>query len=81
MFRSNTRQVVPAGPYKSAVTAPSKTSPNSTHHAQGAGAQAAKKELKPTGGNVGIHRSDGTYRDADTIAAAKDSLLPRDTSH
>ncbi len=81
MPKSNSRHVVPAGPKKWAVKEPGKETPKSTHHTQGAAERAAKKDLKPTGGNVIIHRPDGTIRDADTVGPAKDPFPPRDTKH
>lgn len=77
MPNSNNRHVVPSGPKKWA----GKDTPRSIHHTQGAAEQAAKKDLKPTGGNVIIHRPDGTIRDADTVGPAKDPFPPRDTKH
>jgi hypothetical protein len=81
MPKSNTRHVVPAGPNKWVVKEPGKAAPQSTHRTQGAAEQAAKEALKPTGGNVVIHCPDGTIRDADTVAPAKDPFPPRDTRH
>lgn len=81
MAKSNTRHVVPAGPKKWVVKEPGKAEPNSSHRTQGAAEQAAKQGLKPTGGNVIIHRPDGTIRDADTVNPAKDPFPPRDAKH
>ena len=33
------------------------------------------------GGEVVIHRPDGTIRDSDTVAPARDPFPPRDTQH
>ena len=81
MAKTSTRHVVPAGPNKWAVKEPGKDAPRSTHHTQGAAERAAKKDLGTAGGNVIIHRPDGTFRDGDTIAPARDLFPPRDTKH
>lgn len=81
MSRSNTRHVVPSGPNKWVVTEPGKGT-KSTHRTQGAAEQAAKKDLKQTGGGEAvIHDRQGKIRDSDTIAPARDPNPPKDTRH
>ncbi len=75
------RHVVPAGPKKWAVKEPGKVEPVSTHRTQEAAERAAKQDLKGVGGQVIIHRPDGTIRDGDTMPPAKDPFPPRDERH
>lgn len=75
------RHVVPAGPGKWAVKQPGQSAPISNHRTQGAAEEAAKQGLRGVGGQVIIHRPDGTIRDADTIAPARDPFPPRDSQH
>ena len=77
---SNRRDVVPKGPGKWDVTQPGKGAV-STHRTQGNAERAAKRDLEGVGGQVYIHRPDGTIRDADTVAPAPDPNPPRDTKH
>ena len=78
---SRRRDVVPAGPGTWAVTEPGRARPVSIHPTQSSAEQAAKNDLKQVGGQVYIHRPDGTIRDADTIPPAPDPFPPRDTRH
>ncbi len=77
---SNRRDVVPRGPGKWDVTQPEKGTVSS-HRTQGNAERAAKRDLEGTGGQVYIHRPDGTIRDADTVPPANDPFPPRDTRH
>lgn len=72
------RHVVPSGPKRWVVKKPGKPTPISTHRTQGAAERAAKEKLQNVGGQVIIHRPDGTIRDADTVAPANDPNPPRD---
>lgn len=56
--------------------------PESHHSTQSEAEQAAKAAARRTGGGeVVIHRPDGTIRDKDTIAPARDPNPPRDKKH
>jgi hypothetical protein len=77
----NRRHVSPDGPNRWVVTQPGKGTPNSVHRTEGAAERAAKAELKHSGGQVVVHRPDGTIRDADTVPPASDPFPPRDKSH
>lgn len=76
------RHVVPSGPKTWVVKEPGNTNPLSKHRTQHAAEQAAKQNVKKSGGGqVVIHRPDGTIRDADTISPAIDPYPPKDTQH
>ncbi len=82
MPKSTTRHVVPAGTNTWATKEPGKATSVSTHRTQEAAERAAKQGVKNAGGGqVIIHRPDGTIRDADTVSPAKDLNPPRDTKH
>ena len=52
------------------------------HPSQAAAERAAKQAIREEGGGeVVIHRPDGTIRDSDTIALARDPNPSRDTKH
>lgn len=56
--------------------------PSGVHPTQAAAEAAAKKIAKNQGGGeVVIHRPDGTIRDKDTIPPANDPHPPKDTKH
>lgn len=62
------------------VTQPGSKTPVSHHRTQGAAEQAAKRDLAGKGGGeVAIHRPDGTIRDKDTMAPGNDPNPPKDT--
>ena len=55
---------------------------SATGTTQGDVEQRAKEIARSSGGGeVVIHKPDGTIRDSDTIAPAKDPFPPRDTRH
>ncbi len=75
------KHVVPYGNGWAVKTVGNAT-PNSTHRTQGAAERAAKEALRQAGGGeVRIHRPDGTIRDADTIAPGRDPHPPKDSRH
>ena len=55
----------------------------SSHHDTQAQAEQRAKEIlgNQGGGEAVIHRPDGSIRDSDTVAPAKDPNPPRDTRH
>lgn len=72
------RHVVPAPGGGWNVKVPGRSTPASHHQTQGAAHDAARDGLKRSGGGeVIIHRPDGTIRDSDTIAQAKDPFPPK----
>lgn len=77
---NNRRDVVPNGQSGWAVTQPGQ-GPLSSHRTQADAERAAKQSLVGIGGQVYIHRPDGTIRDADTVAPAHDPFPPRDRQH
>lgn len=63
------------------VTKPGQTTPTATARTQGAAEKAAKQQTSDAGGGqVYIHRPDGTIRDADTVAPGNESSA-KDTKH
>lgn len=74
------KHVVPHGDGWAVKTAGNAT-PDSIHRTQSAAERAAKAALRQLGGEVRIHRPDGTIRDSDTIAPGRDPRLPADTRH
>ncbi|HEY8108562.1 MAG TPA: DUF2188 domain-containing protein [Patescibacteria group bacterium] len=55
---------------------------SSTHDTQGEAEQAAKQYAAAAGGGeVRIHRPDGSIRDSDTVPPAQDPYPPKDTRH
>lgn len=75
------RHVVP-GPKGWSVKVPNVPAPESNHRTQGAAEKAAKQAVqREGGGEVVIHRPDGTIRDADTVAPGHDPFPPRDNRH
>ncbi|HXG44987.1 MAG TPA: DUF2188 domain-containing protein [Gemmatimonadales bacterium] len=55
----------------------------SSHHETQADAERRAKEIlgNAGGGEVVIHRPDGTIRDTDTVLPARDPFPPRDARH
>jgi hypothetical protein len=55
----------------------------SSHHDTQAEAEAAAKRYAGNqgGGEVRLHRPDGTIRDSDTVRPARDPNPPKDTKH
>lgn len=55
----------------------------SSHHGTQAQAEAAAKRYSGNqgGGEVRVHRPDGTIRDSDTVPPARDPNPPRDRKH
>lgn len=82
MSKSNRRHVVPdpAGGWN--VKAPN-SQRVSAHTRTQAEAERRAKEIVGNlgGGEVIIHRPDGTIRDSDTVAPGNDPYPPRDTRH
>ncbi len=75
------KHVVPSG-NRWAVKTAGTSKPDSVHLTQGAAERAAKQSLgKAGGGEVRIHRRDGTIRDSDTVAPARDPHPPKDSQH
>lgn len=84
MAKSGRRDVVPSKGDKKGwdVTKPGATQPVSHHQTQANAEKAAKRDLaRDGGGEVAIHRPDGTIRDKDTVAPANDPNPPKDTKH
>lgn len=55
---------------------------SSTHRTQAEAEKAAKEAIRREGGGeVVIHRPDGTIRDSDTVSPGRDPNPPRDTRH
>ena len=84
MAKTGRRDVVPSKGSKSGwdVTQPDLKQPVSHHKTQAAAEKAAKRDLAGKGGGeVAIHRPDGTIRDKDTVKPAKDPFPPRDKRH
>jgi hypothetical protein len=48
---------------------------------EGVAEKAAKRDIRPQGGEVVIHGPDGRIRDKDTMPPAKDPNPPKDTKH
>jgi hypothetical protein len=63
------------------VTNPGKKEPVSHHKTQTNAEKAAKKDIRPQGGEVVIHGRYGRIRDKDTIPPARDPYPPKDTKH
>jgi uncharacterized protein DUF2188 len=79
MAKPERRDVVPSRSGKGwDVTKPGGKQPVSHHQTQGNAEKAAKRDIRPKGGEVVIHRRDGAIRDKDTIPPAKDPYPPRD---
>jgi hypothetical protein len=81
MGKPERRDVVPSKGKGWDVTEPGSSKPVSHHQTQANAEKAAKKDIPPQGGEVVIHRPDGTIRDKDTIPPAKDPNPPKDTKH
>ncbi len=82
MAKSPGRHVVrkPTGGW--AVKKPGQTKPTGNGPTQAGAERAAKRQVaKEGGGEVVIHRPDGTIRDSDTIPPARDPNPPKDTKH
>jgi hypothetical protein len=80
---ANRRDVVPGKGDKKGwdVTKPGAKRPASHHDTQGAAEKAAKRDLAGKGGEVVIHRPDGTIRDKDTVRPGRDPNPPKDKRH
>lgn len=77
----SSRHVVPDGKGWS-VKKPGRDAPESRHRTQDAAEREAKRQVRDEGGGeVRIHRPDGTIRDSDTVAPGRDPHPPRDTRH
>lgn len=77
----SSRHVVPDGKGWS-VKKPGKSTPESHHRKQGTAEREAKRQVRDEGGGeVRIHRRDGTIRDSDTVAPGPDPNPPKDTKH
>ncbi len=64
------------------VTVPDRDRAISRHGTQAEAEKAAKDYLRDHGGGEArIHRPDGTIRDSDTVAPARDPNPPRDRKH
>jgi hypothetical protein len=75
------RHVVPSGKGWDVKT-PGKTAPESHHRTQGAAEREAKRQVRDEGGGeVRIHRPDGTIRDSDTVPPGHDPNPPKDKKH
>jgi len=70
----------PNGGWKSKAEGAKRASSN---HGTQAQAEAAAKRYSGNqgGGEVRIHRPDGTIRDSDTVGPARDPNPPKDTKH
>ena len=76
------RHIVPKPGGGWSVKAPNRSTPESNHRTQGAAENTAKRTVRREGGGqVIVHRPDGTIRDADTVAPARDPNPPRDNKH
>lgn len=77
----SSRHVVPDGKGWS-VRKPGVSTPESRHRTQDAAEREAKRQVRDDGGGeVRIHRPDGTIRDSDTVAPGRDPNPPRDRKH
>jgi hypothetical protein len=84
MAKSGRRDVVPSKGDKSGwdVIQPQSKQPVSHHKTQAEAEKAAKQDLaREGGGEVAIHRPDGSIRDKDTVKPARDPFPPRDKKH
>lgn len=77
-MRRNARHIVPDG--EGGWKSVDPRSGRSTHHpTQRAAEQAAKQDLRSSGGGEAvIHGTDGRIRDSDTVAPGHDPFPPRD---
>jgi len=80
---ANRRDVVPSKGDATGwdVTKPGAKQPVSHHRTQATAEKAAKRDIRPQGGEVVIHGRDGKIRDKDTMPPAKDPNPPKDTKH
>lgn len=61
------------------VKVPNEPTPESNHPTQEVAEEAATRAVRREGGGqVIVHRPDGSIRDADTVPPAKDPFPPRD---
>lgn len=82
MPKPERRDVVPSPSGKGwEVIKPGRQQPVSRHRTQAGAEKAAKKDIRPKGGEVVIHRPDGVIRDKDTVPPAKDPNPPKDKRH
>ncbi len=64
------------------VMKPGSKEPVSHHQTQAAAEKAAKQDLgRKGGGEVVIHRPDGSIRDKDTVPPGRDPNPPKDKRH
>lgn len=81
MAKPDRRDVVPSKGKGWDVTKPGAKDPVSHHQTQANTERAAKRDIRPQGGEVVIHGRDGRIRDKDTMSPAKDPNPPKDTKH
>ena len=82
MANNNRRHVVPDGDGNWKIVRPGAERASATAPTQHAAEQRAKEIVRNAGGGeVVIHRPDGTIRDSDTVAPGNDPFPPRDTKH
>lgn len=82
MRNNNRRHVVPDGDGNWKIVRPGGDRASGTAPTQQAAEQRAKKIVRNAGGGeVVIHRPDGTIRDSDTVAPGNDPFPPRDAKH
>lgn len=80
MARRNERHVTPHPDGGWQVTKPGANRPSARTATQAEGVDRAREILgRDGGGEVVIHRPDGSIRDADTVAPGRDPNPPRDT--
>lgn len=77
----NRRHVVPS-PNRTGFDSVNPQGGRTHHRTQQAAEQAAKRDLRRTGGGEAvIHNRRGQIRDSDTVPPARDPNPPRDTKH
>jgi hypothetical protein len=80
--QDNNRHVVPNPDEGWDVVAPGGQRASSHHDTQAQAEQRAKEIVGNLGGGeIRIHRPDGTIRDSDTVAPGSDPNPPRDKKH
>jgi hypothetical protein len=82
MANNNRRHVVPNPDGGWKVVKPGAKRASATAPTQAAAEKRAKEIVrKEGGGEVRVHRPDGTIRDSDTVAPGNDPNPPKDTKH
>ena len=82
MANNNRRHVVPGEDGNWKIVRPGGDRASGTAPTQGAAEKRAKEIVRNAGGGeVVIHRPDGTIRDSDTVAPGNDPFPPRDAKH